>query len=139
MSRQRSLSPAEWQALKVAGRQADAHRPRLAAARYDIDLVLRIRGKLEVKPNTTGARTVTPDVELLIGHLLSLVEPSLREQVLDELPSLYVANDYALPPLELALADRVQKMLERLRRSEQVERFGAVTGLVDVIPERSSA
>jgi hypothetical protein len=44
-----------------------------------------------------------------------------------------------MPPVPLAIAARVAKMLERLRRTEQGERRGAVTGMLEVVPYRSGA
>jgi hypothetical protein len=130
------LTPIQWQALKVAARSADRSRGDIQPGHYDVDMLVRISGVLEVHNDSCGAKTVTPDLVSLIGHLMSLIDEPIREQVFDQLHELYTNNDYAMPPVPLAVADRVEKMLERLRRTEQVTRRGAITGTLEVEPVR---
>lgn len=76
------LSPAEWQAIRVAGKKADLFREVLEPGEYDIDVDVRLTGRLKVGSPTEAQVLKRPDMEELLGFLLGEISPPKRNSLL---------------------------------------------------------
>ncbi len=124
------LSPAEWQALRVAAKPADKHRDRLEAGSHAVDLALRLSGVLVVAADSQATCKDSVPAQLLLAWVLAELGPKTRDKVLSAVKGharTFTAGE--LPPA--APADALvaaEDLVEATTRPKQVERRGNVVG-----------
>jgi len=118
----------------VAGGTAGRQCGDLKTGEYDVDLMVRLKGRITKGPPGESASTVTPEVETLIGHLIGQLEEREQDKLLDHLHELYEKHGQQMPKVEQAILDRVNRMLHRLRRVVSTPRAGATSGSIDILP-----
>ena len=124
------LSAAEWQAVKSAGRAADATRNGLEVGDHDVDLLLRIKGQVTVGEDGESTRTVRPTaVELLSWILSEAANISIDgDLLLATIRSAAERSSGRLPEVEEGYAAQATMAIGAVSPSRAVARKGAVRG-----------
>lgn len=124
------LKPVEALAIEVASRDLKkTAREYVKAGTHEIDVTVRIAGKLVVKPDQPDAAVSSaPNVNHLVAFILTKLPARTRANLLRKLPEAFEQNGFELPAVDELVIDQVKGTLERLRKRETEFRYGGVSG-----------
>lgn len=128
------LTPVQWQAIRAASRGADASRSELQPGKgQEVDLLLRIKGTVDVDEDGEATRTVRPSaVEVLAWVLASdFLDTVQRELLVAQMRESAGGNGY-LPEVEEGYVARATMAIAAVSPSVTAARKGSVRGMLRV-------
>lgn len=129
-----TLTPAEFHALKIIAKEADALRGSLVEGKsVPLDFGVHIVGDLIVNQSSQFNLSAKPSAELLVAGLLSKWGPRQRVAIVEELLEAGLTKAMKDPEQTKALAET---LISGLTTRELTTRRGAVTGKFELTPVR---
>ena len=86
----------------------------------------RIASTLLIGHAQTKSSSVNPQVVELVAYILSKLNQSTRDRILNDIPSAFVENEYHIPETDEELVAQSREMLKQLRRSVTVNARGPI-------------
>jgi hypothetical protein len=128
------LSPLEFAALKIAAKESAKHRTGLGLGKEQaVDVVLRIRGTVDVNPDSTATVREYPKAAALLTTLFLLTPAADRGGLARRLARRYKAGMGKTKPAEEAgIKELVDNLLASLAVQSSQDKEGAVTGRIEI-------
>jgi hypothetical protein len=125
------LSPLDWTALAIAGKQAKRRRSLLEPGMAQpIDLIVHLSGHVDVAGDQTGSVKTAPEAEEVLTIVFAHLGPGTRQKVFDALVADFPKREsIAFPEEATHLAETA---VAALTVSREQPRAGNVTGQVSV-------
>jgi hypothetical protein len=125
---QSTLSALEWLAVRIVGKNADAFRDEVQPGKgQDVDLLLRIQGKIDVFEDGTTTQTEKPKLDNLLGHIIKRLTPSDWEAIRNAIMQA-IANDGTLPGCEEGYAAKAKMLIDAMTKRKSAPKKGATKG-----------
>ena len=129
------LTPVEWQAVKVAAKGADAARSELEPGPdQEVDLLLRIKGKIDVGRDGESKRSSVPSAVEVLAWILSvdILSEVQRGQLLTRMRELTAEGGGRIPEVEEGYVARATMAIAAVSPVVKTPRKGAVRGAIRV-------
>ena len=128
-----TLSPVEWVALGIVGREAAKVRDKIEpCSRKAVDILLRIRGTVSVGADSEATTWQKPSAEELLGWILKYLRTRAPESLDDAIVSDAKANDGTLPEVEEGYVDSAKSIIKQLSQKRTSPRRGSTRGSFEV-------
>jgi hypothetical protein len=124
-----ALDALDCAALYVVARKAEGEiKNAPKGLQQEIDVTLRIHGRLDVNENSTTIVAKKPDLFMLLAHLIELRPKNKRQSLANEIQLRYAAA----APISEETKKLAEQVLATLTVNSPQARRGAVTGLLAV-------
>jgi len=127
------LTPLEWLAVGIVAREAGKHRDDVEVGNgQEVDLMLRVQGRLDVRPGGMSQRHQKPSPEKLLACILAALSSDASSEALSDLPAylrrLAAENGGILPAPEEGYVAMATGLVKALSPSTEIPRRGSTKG-----------
>ena len=121
------ITPLQWQALAKLGDKAKQFRSQVPVLDAQaVDFVIKITGDLNVADGTTYRVQDKPDLQTLLGIVLTGLGPKTREKALEQMVALGRSEDAGIVAADVAA--EVSAAITKLTIVGSQTRSGAISG-----------
>ena len=121
------ITPLQWQALAKLGDKAKQFRSQVPVLDAQaVDFVIKITGDLNVADGTTYRVQDKPDLQTLLGIVLTGLGPKTREKALEQMVALGRSEDAGIVAADVAA--EVSAAIAKLTIVGSQTRSGAISG-----------
>jgi len=124
-----TISPLEWLAIKLVGKNADNFREAIPVGpKHAVDILLRIQGTISVGEDGTATVQEKPKLDNLLGHIIKRLTPTDWESIKQSVLEAAQANGGTLPGVEEGYAAKADGLVKLLSKSKTQNRKGMTKG-----------
>lgn len=125
------LSPIEWLALQLVGKEVKSVRDDVPVGRNQkVDILVRVQGQVHVAADTTTTTKEGPKADVVLAHVLALLPAEQRTLICGQVNDLYQIDNKL--PIDAASLATAKGLLARMQKSVTSDRKGPTTGAFNV-------